>query len=283
MPVKNWLPWLDDDEKDQLRSLIELVTKNHFKNKWENSTIKDDFPGPWIIEIGSIEEMMLAVGMFKAQLKYFNTSVYYRGQSEDYPLFPKLFRNLEDKSEVLSMYKKCEEAMKLIEHDFAPEPSHDDEKGIRTAMATHYGCKTWWLDVVDHPHTAVWFAYNTSKDQGYIYLLAIPQYCARSHRSQLIRVIDLRISDALWLRPHTQQALAICDLKQNRLGDEMSYLCVAKFILKREMLKSWANKDLYTEHVIFPDNKIDSGLISAINAQGKLKLQGFKNIWPEVK
>lgn len=86
------------------------------------------------------------------------------------------------------------------------------------ALLQHYGYRTTWLDVVDNPWTAVWFATHSivhgfgpgrtvsvkSTGSGWIYVLALRA------TSSGCRVIDLREAHhGLSLRPHTQSGWSV--------------------------------------------------------------------------
>ena len=116
-----------------------------------------------------------AFGLLTGVIRYIshreniNEKIFYRGQNQEWPLRPKLYRpNPADHKEHLSAEEIelanewMELALKIVEEDFDFAGTNNERK----AMAQHYGLATDFIDIVDHIQTALWFAYDELQDSA---------------------------------------------------------------------------------------------------------------------
>lgn len=213
-----------------------------------------------------------------------NERIFYRGQSNEWPLKPKIYRGCEpkncninkevelakEKMILANEWKKA--AMDLI---LAEQFDFNGTLDEREAMAQHYGMSTSFIDIVDHIQTALWFAYNTldaNASAGYVYVISVPTYKAT--------IIDLRNKPSIWLRPQVQQAYCFKMNKITEFGKIPERYHIMTFVVPRELLRIWSNYDVIGEDYMFPTADTDKGLYHWRKAECRLVNSGIE-ISPE--
>lgn len=202
-----------------------------------------------------------AFGLLTGVIRYIshreniNEKIFYRGQNQEWPLRPKLYRpNPADHKEHLSAEEIelanewMELALKIVEEDFDFAGTNNERK----AMAQHYGLATDFIDIVDHIQTALWFAYDELQDSasvGYIYVISIPLYNAT--------IIDLRNKPSDWLRPQVQQAFCFKMNKTTEFGKISGRYHVMTFVIPRDLLRLWSNYDVIGRDFMYPPDDND--------------------------
>lgn len=257
--MKDRLPWLTKKQKDDLIKIInDTLIDNLRVRHWGN--ISDHSSDETSILITDYRGLMLAIGTLKYTLNKMNTSILYRGQTKDYELKPSIYRNCKTKSDFEKNEKWLDSVISTARTYFDPIGTDDE----REALLQHYGCKTRWLDVVDHIQTALWFAAHTKRDVegvncddsvGFVYIVAYPTI-----NNTFTVVKDLRLKPADWMRPHIQQGFSIRSYDTKKYGRSLKHLRVATFIIPRELLFLWANMGFLNEAYIYPGVAFDKAL-----------------------
>ena len=198
--------------------------------------------------------------------------IFYRGQRDEWPLKPSLYRFCDNKEKVELAEQWREKVLEIVkEENFDFEGSDD----AREAMAQHYGLATSFIDVVDHIQTALWFAYDgmTEKENvGFIYIVSVPQDKAT--------VIDLRNKPSKWLRPHTQQAFCFRMNEAKEFGRISERYHIMTLVIPKDLLRLWSNYDVVKHEYIYPPNSFDDGITFWRKAENRLKEEGL-GIKPE--
>lgn len=276
------LPWLSEDQRLQLKKVIEDVAVTEcMKRHWGGKARGKSKGQVSRMYVSDIRGLLLVSGVIRYTLNQFNTDIFYRGQTKDYSLVPSVYRGVGSKKELDSRQQWLFRALDTLKLSFDMK-GEDDE---REALAQHYGLPTRWLDVVDHVQTAAWFAYHRSNqhdikikydeyscdpdrcsyddDVGYIYILAAPRDCTH-------KCIDLRLKPSNWLRPHLQQALALRPMTACLELGRLYWLNVITFVVPRSLLHAWSNYDVLTPEALFPNLYQDDGLRYWLNAKQTL-------------
>ena len=278
---KQWLPWLSKDQREEVFDRLNDVVFHELSARHWGYVAPGKSPGGNLrVYITDIRGLFVATGIIRYTLQAFQTDIYYRGQSKDYPLIPRLYRGLETKKQIEEKEKWFEEVCQNMKSKFDPKGSDDE----REALAQHYGLTTRRLDVVDHAQTAIWFAYHRSHppmdpnsatgcsydgDVGYIYLIAVPR------NDDFVSVIDLRQKPSNWLRPHIQQAYSIKAKVPHRDQGKLHNINILTFIAPRNLLKLWSNYSVITPELMFPNYHQDAGLRYWIKTEDFLIAQGL--------
>lgn len=199
-----------------------------------------------------------AFGLLTGIVRYYtyreklDEQIFYRGQSAEWPLKPKLYRNCCSKESVGLADQWKTEALNVIKKarfDF------DGTLDEREALSQHYGLATSFIDVVDHIQTALWFAYNDmpdGNDVGYVYVIAVPKNKAT--------IIDLRNKPSQWLRPHIQQAFCFKMNNITQFGRISERYHIMSFVIPKNLLKIWSGYGFLTPECMYPPEEKDRGL-----------------------
>ena len=202
--------------------------------------------------------------------------VFYRGQNEEWPLKPKLYRKCYTKERVTLADQWKEKALRIVEKANFDFDGTIDE---REALSHHYGLATSFIDVVDHIQTALWFAYdNIPKENsvGYVYVISVPKNKAT--------IIDLRNKPSKWLRPHIQQAFCFKMREITEFGKISESYHIMTFVVPKDLLKIWSGYDFLSQENMYPPKSRDSGLSFWGSARLRLEQAGLgldPNEWIE--
>lgn len=260
----------EDKYKIDYKKLENIINQNLYERHWgikaHGST---NFKRP-MFYITDYRGLALSTGIVRYILSksLIKRRIFYRGQEQNWPLRPSLYRFCENKQEVCEAEEWLEKALDCIRDVFDKEGTDD----LREALAQHYSLKTRYIDVVDHIQTALWFAYDhvkkagerSRKDEsvGYIQVIAIPEKDAT--------IYDLREKPSEWLRPHIQQGFSVkMKYPEKNLGDISQYI-VMTLIINRENLRRWSNYDNIPRDYFYPSSAVDSGAKYWENAEKRL-------------
>ena len=252
-------------QSEIVRICNSVITKHYFGAKISNST-SGKIPRFLITDYRALGAITGIVRYYvhKEQLR---EQIFYRGQHEEWPLKPSLYRNCDTKEKMLLAEQWRAKALEIVKEEKFDFDGTDDE---REAMAQHYGLATSFVDVVDHIQTALWFAYDgmTEKESvGYIYILSVPQDKAT--------VIDLRDKPSKWLRPHTQQAFCFRMNQPKEFGKISERYHIMTLVIPKDLLRLWSNYDVVKREYIYPPNLFDDGITFGKKAENRLKDAGF--------
>jgi hypothetical protein len=271
--IEKVLPWLTKSERDELykritNSCLQQLNSRH----WGTLAPGKSSYGQPKFYISDIRGLYLIAGIIKYTLGEMNTSLFYRGQTKDYPLRPSVYRNFSSTKKTLKEIENLENKLNFLKDKFVLKGPDNH----REALAQHYGLKTRWLDVLDHFQTAAWFAFHRENypidnnafdgckaddDVGYIYLVACP-----NSNSEIVN-IDLRKMPSDWLRPHIQQAFSIKVENALDYQGDYSFLSVITLIVQRKDLEEWSNYRNLPKNFIYPNVYQDTGLKHWLNAE----------------
>ncbi|MBU0507446.1 FRG domain-containing protein [bacterium] len=278
-----WLPWIDDNGKFEILQYVELTKSKIEQNNWGVvSNVTEN--GPSKMHVLDLRGITMMTASLRYILKKLDTAVYYRGQNKAWSLVPSLFRKKETTEERLAALHTMNSLLYHVKKHF----SILVEDHVRAALAQHYKCPTNWLDIVDTPQMAAWFAYHQrvsyiAPDNGvaYILLLAAPKTSGNSH----VQVIDLRDSEPKWLRPHVQQAFSMRVFPDDGSIGSFDHVHLMTYIVPRPLLKAWSAYDAISVETMFPNSTEDLGRFESNIAQGLLHDTEWKGIWhdPEIE
>lgn len=214
-----------------------------------------------------------AFGLVTGVVRYFihrdniQEKLFYRGQTEEWPLKPSLYRDVDthDKMDLADSWRT--QALKILDKEKFDYKGTPDE---REALAQHYGMATSFIDIVDHFQTALWFACDGQKDNnsvGYIYVISVPEDKAT--------IIDLRNKPSKWLRPHVQQGFCF---KMNRItqcGLIPNDYHIMTLVVPRELLELWSNYNVLKHNYMYPPIEDDSSYGFWEKVEAHLKKDGL--------
>lgn len=214
----------------------------------------------------------LVTGIYRYKLKDLPVSLFYRGQTKDFPVSASIFRKVKSTEEKDKALAWEEAILQELKPYFDPQGTDDE----REALAQHYGLHTRYIDIVDNIQTALWFAYDWQvksedkydDDVGYIQLLALPTSDGGS-------LIDLRRKPSQWLRPHVQQAFVYRAKDPYKECGCINRFHVATLIVPRALMREWTNYDCIGHDMFYPSAAQDPGLRFWNDAKAKLERKGF--------
>ncbi len=234
-----------------------------------------------VINCPSYFDVVKIIGELKNHFSKRNLQVLFRGQrnSHNYNQSPPFLRYLPKKkfqtgiieayrNYVLSLVYYLEQFHKSVFKDL----SFDINYLAWESILAHYGIKTRYIDLVDSIPLAIWFSICNLKEQsfkitpeedkfGYIFVYGIDVTRKRAEGildGSIQRLVDLRDAfPPFALRPHSQHAYSLCDLRlieetqTHILKEELRiYMDYNKFLLsvlkyEKECAMKW----------LFGDNK----------------------------
>lgn len=271
-----WLPWLDDGSKSEIAEMIDAASIRMSEKNWGSVTDHEGI-GPYEMRVRDIHGIVTMTAGLRSVLKKVNTTVYYRGQNRAHKLVPTLFRQKSNHEDRVAALQTMTNMLDHVKKHF----SILVDEHTRAALAQHYGCPTNWLDIVDTPQMASWFAYHENTpslaldDVGYIYLLCAPRVSESTH----VQVMDLRDSWPMWLRPHMQQAFSIRAIPADGSIGSLDHVHLMTYIVPRQLLKDWSAYDVLTPATMFPSSAKDIGRHESNTAQTLLNDSEWKGIW----
>lgn len=214
-----------------------------------------------------------AFGLVTGIIRYYihskniNEKLFYRGQTEEWPLKPSLYRNVEThhKMDLANAWRV--KALKILDEEKFDYKGTEDE---REALAQHYGLATQFIDIIDHFQTALWFACDGQKDNnsvGYIYVISVPEDKAT--------IIDLRNKPSKWLRPHVQQGFCFKMNRISQCGRIPNDYHIMTLVVPRELLERWSNYDVIKHNYMYPPEEDDSSYGFWQKVENHLKKDGL--------
>lgn len=242
-----------------------------------NSHVRKSEP----IQVGSYLELANKV----AEVQYLNPQyvVLFRGQSSDHldsqdksTLRPSIFRgeDLQARSRILRpRFDTLDRAERLLVQLYRngpfPNGAHVDRYRIlRWSILQHYEiCNTPLLDVTHSLRIAVSFAADHNGDDGYVFLIGIPQLAGVITTSIDAGLQTVRLSSVCpphATRPHIQEGyllgefpdIAIYEQKQMYTAFEVDFgrRLIAKFRFKKSKFISNADFPLISRAALYPDD-----------------------------
>lgn len=235
-------------------------------------------------KVNSYEELLEKV----AQLNFYNPGLqlYFRGQKKDYfnynkdgkpirsNLYPSLLRGLPiEKSKrralVEKRVEKLNKADKLLLQYFDNGYLHRHQL-VRWAILQHYEiCYTPFLDITPSLQSALSFAITKTNNEGYIYVLGLPQQNGAITVSieSMTQLIDLsKLCPPEASRPHFQSGYLVADYptaiykeelvqKVPRVSGNFACRLVTKFHLvnTKQWIKGHFNPT--PSNIIYPNNR----------------------------
>ena len=236
--------------------MYETIKRELEKRYWGISVCSNKASKKHRFIITDYRGLMLSIGIARYYYKkHSHERLFYRGQTQDWPLRPSLYRCCKNKNDLKKYKEWHDKAMDAIEKEFDPKGTPEE----REARAQHYGLPTEFIDVVDHAQAALWFACNETDNEarqdesvGYIYVIRVPEDA---------KIIDLRDKPSEWLRPHLQQAFCVRFLRPDKKLGDLSDYRVMTLIIPKEELRKWSNYDNVSCDKMFPNEQLDSGLV----------------------
>lgn len=214
-----------------------------------------------------------AFGLVTGIVRYYirrediHEKLFYRGQTEEWPLKPSLYRKIEthDKMDLADSWRK--QTLEILNKEKFDYKGTPDE---REALAQHYGLATSFIDIVDHFQTALWFACDGQKDNnsvGYVYVISVPEDEAT--------IIDLRNKPSKWLRPHVQQGFCFKMNHITQCGRIPNDYHIMTLVVPRELLERWSNYDVIKHNYMYPPEEDDSSYGFWKRVEDHLKKDGL--------
>lgn len=235
-------------------------------------------------KISTYEELLEKV----SSLNFYNPSlqIVFRGQNRDYysknddgkpvrsNLYPSLLRSLpiailKRQEQIRKRVDVLEKAESLLKERLKVGYIHK-HRLVRWAILQHYEiCQTPLLDVTNSLQTALSFALNNNRNEGYLYVLGLPYSTGPITVSveSMTQIVDLsKLCPPEAARPHFQHGLLIGDypigldseelVKHSpRVSANFSCRLLTKFHLSNT--RSWVGK-LFTpipQEVLFPNSR----------------------------
>ena len=98
---KQWLPWLAKEQREEVFNRLNDVVLHELSSRhWGYAAPgKSQGRNPRVY-ISDIRGLFVTTGIIRYTLQAFQTDIYYRGQTKDYPLIPSLYRGLENKDQI---------------------------------------------------------------------------------------------------------------------------------------------------------------------------------------
>ena len=259
--------------KRETLSEISAIVQHELESKhWGTKAPGNSPSGADRFYIFDYRALSLVAGIYRYKLKDLPHSLFYRGQTKDYPVSASIFRNTHTKQE----QKEALEWEKSILDELKPlfDPQGTDDE--REALSQHYGLHTRYIDIVDNIQTALWFAYdwqvksegNYDDDVGYVQLLSLPTDDGGS-------LIDLRKKPSQWLRPHVQQAFVYRAKNPEKEKGCINRFHIATLIIPRALMREWTNYDCIGHDMFYPPSTHDPGLRFWNEAKAKLEEKGY--------
>lgn len=240
--------------KDLIDEIVKVcdaeITKRMWGAKLSNSP-KGNIPRYLITDFRAFG-LLTGIIRYYVHREQLDEQVFYRGQSAEWILKPKLYRNCCSKESIDLADQWRAEVLKVIEKSQFDFDGTSDE---REALSQHYGLATSFIDVVDHIQTALWFAYNdmpSESDVGYVYVISVPKSKAT--------IIDLRNKPSKWLRPHIQQAFCFRMNKTTEFGKISERYHIMSFVVPKYFLRIWSGYDFLSPECMYPPEDKDSGI-----------------------
>ena len=147
-----------------------------------------------------------------------NLITLFRGQEEDWPLLPKIGRNISSDS-ILENEKKIFEEFQRLSHPYLNSNMNSNDWDL-LALAQHHGLPTRLLDWTENPLAALWFAFIKEKSNDsdrVVWLFVVDSN----------KVIDLKVGD-----PFTQKITKVFKPNHitNRITAQNGWFTVHKFL-----------------------------------------------------
>lgn len=258
--------------KNDIKACNRIVAKELNARRWGAEAPGNSPSGAKHYYIFDYRALGLVTGIYRYKLKDCNVSLFYRGQTKDFPIKASLFRNTKGKAERNAAIAWEQRILQEIKPYF-DHCGTDDE---REALAQHYGLHTQFIDVADNIQTAIWFAYDRQvteqhefdDDVGYIAILALPNDDGG-------KIIDLRRKPSQWLRPHVQQAFVYKASDPQKQEGCINRFHIATLIIPRSLMKIWSNYEYIGHDTFYPPESHDEGLRFWNKAKAEAEKKGF--------
>lgn len=215
-------------------------------------------------------------------------SVFYRGQRSrhGHKLVPSLFRDAESNDHIQKLNNRMSGHLATIGGNADDYFLKGTPPYAREALLQHYFIQTRYVDLVDNPWIALWFACHSviipdrlhgfyrrrstaDEPNGYAHVLLIQPGSVTPVAGQQgvlegngCELIDLRVaSPSLYLRPHAQHGLLFRRKKITQVKHaDYEDLVVGAITIRLDRALSWlGDGGLLTTHNLFPPAAYDKG------------------------
>lgn len=260
-------------KKKDITAINKIVGKELASRHWGAVAPGSSPSGAKRFYIFDYRALGLVTGIYRYKLRNEAVSLFYRGQTEDWPVSASIYRKTAKTNQQDAAIEWEQGILTEIKPLFDPEGTDDE----REALAQHYGLHTRFIDVVDNIQTAIWFAYDGQSssenkyddDVGYISILGLPNDDGGV-------IIDLRKKPSQWLRPHVQQAFSYRAKNPGKQHGCIDRFHLATLIIPRPLMHDWANYDYIGHDMFYPSASHDAGLRFWTKAKETAESKGFR-------